>query len=167
MHHIVVQVSISSTFYTCVFHTKAHFWCQNFIRKLYFGFEIFGTRITYENCARKTLMKLTTGVARIFWSRANFEIFFACRAALFRKTDFKIIMSLKQENLFLLKSYEEKCVQFLPKCVLVCVMCCFSTKVKKVQGPQKRVGGPHFDHVWYSKSAPVNKIYMYHELKSN
>ncbi len=35
---------------------------QNFARKLYFEFEIFSTNISYENCAQKMLMKLTTGV---------------------------------------------------------------------------------------------------------
>jgi len=54
------QVSISSTFYARVFCMKVHFYCQNFLQKLYFGFEIFGAKILYENCAQKTLMKLTT-----------------------------------------------------------------------------------------------------------
>jgi hypothetical protein len=55
-----VQVSISSTFYKRVFCTKVRFWRQNFLQKLYFGFEIFGAKISYENFVQKTLMKLTT-----------------------------------------------------------------------------------------------------------
>ncbi len=43
---------------------KARFLRQNFIRKLYFEFEIFGTKIAYENRAQKTLMKLTQSVSR-------------------------------------------------------------------------------------------------------
>jgi len=53
--------SISSTFYV-FFCTKAHFWRHNFVGKLYFGFEIFGVKILYENCEQIRLMKLTEGV---------------------------------------------------------------------------------------------------------
>jgi hypothetical protein len=42
----------------CQFHKTF----QNFVRKLYFEFEIFGAKISCENRAPKTLMKLTTWV---------------------------------------------------------------------------------------------------------
>ncbi len=50
------QLPILSTFYLHIFCTK--FWHQK-LQKLCFGFEIFGAKISYEKCTRKTLMKLT------------------------------------------------------------------------------------------------------------
>jgi len=52
-----VQVSISSTFYACIFCMKVL--CAAFLY-LRFGFRIFGTKIVYQKCERKMFMKLTT-----------------------------------------------------------------------------------------------------------
>jgi len=51
-------VSISSTFYARVFHTKVLFLPKTQLKKSTF----FGAKILYEKRARKTLMKLTAGL---------------------------------------------------------------------------------------------------------
>ncbi len=63
------EVSISSMFFERIFCTKACFWCQYFVRKLYFGLEMFGAKISYKKRAGKTLKKLTSGCR--FSSRQN------------------------------------------------------------------------------------------------
>jgi len=47
-----IQVSISSTFYTCIFHTKV----------LFSSYVLAKKALSYEKLERKMLMKLTTGV---------------------------------------------------------------------------------------------------------
>jgi len=44
-------------FTSTFFCMKVCFWHQNFVQKMYFGFEIFGAKFLYKNHARKTLMK--------------------------------------------------------------------------------------------------------------
>ncbi len=65
---IWLQGSISSMFSLCLLCTKASFWRQNLIRKLFFRFEIFGAKILNEICARIMLMKLTLGLLYILIS---------------------------------------------------------------------------------------------------
>ncbi len=63
------QVSISLTFYAHVFCTKARFWCQNFIQKLYFVFEIYGAKNSQVKFARKTLMRFTISLLVSLWMK--------------------------------------------------------------------------------------------------
>jgi len=66
--------SISSTFYACVFCTKAHFWRRNFIQKRCAQLCNFWRQNIGEKSAQKMLMKLTPTLHLDIWGSPKINI---------------------------------------------------------------------------------------------
>ncbi len=120
-------------------HNSAYMFPGTFKASLY-NWEVLRKRL--QICSYKA------EVARLFPSRDIIWKLFFISGCTFWNNWWKVTISGMQTNFC---SFWYFYWQFLTKYLVVEDLCCFFSCQKKVQGPRKEVGGPHFGHVW-SKS---------------